>query len=106
MTDNKNYEINGKNRLIAIVVLAAILAVMLFSSCYIIKEADHDCSGTSCPVCAVIQQCENNLGQIGMGQIAIIAVAAAFCFLYQAIASIHAVVSAETPITRKVRLND
>ena len=101
-----SYEQTNKKRLIALVVLAAVLVITLFSSCYVIKEADHDCSGAACPICAMIEQCEDNLRQIGTGQITIIAVIAAICFFSHAICFAFSAISTETPVTRKVRLNN
>ena len=100
------YEMANKKRLIALVVLAAVLVITLFSSCYVIKEADHDCTGAACPVCAMIEQCENNLRQIGIGQSTVLAVVAAvFCF-FSAFYLAVSTVSVETLVTRKVRLNN
>lgn len=101
-----SYEMANKKRLIALAVLAAVLVITLFSSCYVIKEADHDCSGAACPICAMIEQCEDNLRQIGTGQIAMIAVVAAISFFFDAICFAVPEASTETLITRKVRLNN
>ena len=101
-----SYEQTNKKRLIALVVLAAVLVITLFSSCYVIKEADHDCNGAACPICAMIEQCEDNLRQIGSGQITIIAVVAAICCFFSAFYPAVSTVSIETLVTRKVRLNN
>lgn len=101
-----SYELTNKKRLIALVVLVAVLAVALFSSCYVIREADHDCTGAACPICAMIEQCEDNLRQIGNGQITIIAVMAAICCFFSAFYPVVSTVSIETLVTRKVRLNN
>ena len=42
-------------------VLAAMLAGMLLSACFIAAEADHDCSGEDCPVCVFLTLCEQNI---------------------------------------------
>ncbi len=43
-------------------VLALLVAlVMLFSVLYIALEADHDCCGEGCSVCALIRVCEDLL---------------------------------------------
>ena len=43
-------------------VLAVLLAlVMLFSAAYIALEADHDCCGEDCAVCALLRACEDLL---------------------------------------------
>ena len=38
----------------ALILTISFVFVMLFSHVFIIAEADHDCSGEDCPVCAVI----------------------------------------------------
>ena len=46
-------------------VLALLLAlVMLFSVLYIALEADHDCCGDDCAVCAQLHACEELLRNI------------------------------------------
>lgn len=99
-------EMTGRRRLNSIIALAAMLVVLLFSSCYIIKEADHDCSGSACPICAMIQQCEDTLRQIGIGTITMIAVAAVVGILFTECSFAAFETSKETLITRKVRLNN
>lgn len=57
---------NQKNRQItAWVAIFAIVFVMLFSTIYISKHIDHNCSGADCPICATLEQCSNNLKTIG-----------------------------------------
>lgn len=102
----ESHELTNKKRLIALVVLAAVLAITMFSSCYVIEEADHDCTGAACLICAMIEQCEDNLRQIGTGQITTIAVAAAICCFFSAVYPSVSTVSIETLVTRKVRLNN
>ena len=38
-----------------------LLVFVLFSAFCIAAEADHDCCGEDCPICACIQMCENTL---------------------------------------------
>ncbi len=106
MFANKYNGNNKKNRVIALVVLASVLFVVLFSSFYIAEEADHECSGASCPVCAMIQQCADNIRQTGIGQIVTTIIAMVICFFCQTTEETGFTVLRETPVTRKVRLND
>ena len=50
-----------RNRLIASVLALTAVFVMLFSACFVIAEADHDCMGDDCPICCQINLCENTL---------------------------------------------
>ena len=54
-------------RLAAGIIAFLMLFIMLFSASFIAIEADHDCTGEECPICACIAQCENTLHQIGDG---------------------------------------
>ena len=57
----------GHKRIAAGIMGILMLFIVLFSAFYIAAEADHDCTGEDCPICACIQQCENTLHQIGDG---------------------------------------
>ena len=39
----------------------ALVFVFSISFAYIIEEANHDCSGDNCPICAAVHVCENNV---------------------------------------------
>ena len=45
-----------------------LLAVMVFSSVFIILEHEHDCSGADCPICCLIHQAQDNLTCLGLGE--------------------------------------
>ena len=93
-------------RITAWIALVAVVFVMLFSVLYISYHADHECTGADCPVCAVMEQCGNNIKNIGT---IIVAVAAVF-FLYLSIKKSVQFVSAVCPdyslISQKVRMNN
>lgn len=55
-----------KRRGVSLLLAAAVLAVMLASVFYLAAEADHDCTGQDCPVCAQIGACENTLKILAM----------------------------------------
>lgn len=82
------------------------LVIVLFSAFYIAAEANHDCTGEDCPICACIQQCENTLRGVGDGTATeLSAVIPVFVILFFA-AYFVAELPQETLITRKVRLNN
>ena len=45
-----------------------LLAVMTFSSVFILLEHDHECSGADCPVCLAIHQAKKNMTCLGLGE--------------------------------------
>ena len=54
-------------RLLAAVGATVLLGFQLFSSAYIVLEADHDCCGEGCTVCFQIQQCSESFQLTGSG---------------------------------------
>ena len=93
-------------RITAWIALVAVVFVMLFSVIYILKHADHECTGAECPVCAVMDQCSNNIKNIGI----IVAVVVAAFFLCLSIQKCVQFVFAVCPdyslISQKVRMNN
>lgn len=50
-----------KKHVIAIVIAIVFVTVIIFSSAYIVAEADHNCSGEHCPICYQIEICQNTI---------------------------------------------
>lgn len=57
---------SNQKRWIALLMCAGMLLIMFVSSAYIALEADHDCIGEDCPVCAFIAQVEQVRRGFGM----------------------------------------
>ena len=51
-----------------ILLCIALLAVMAFSSLFIVLEHEHDCSGADCPICFLLHQAEENLTCLGLAE--------------------------------------
>ncbi len=56
---------NNLRRFFAGIMAFMILVFVLLSTTFIAAEADHDCEGEDCPVCATIQICARTLDQVG-----------------------------------------
>ena len=83
-----------------------ILAAVLFSAVFIAAEADHDCAGENCSVCGCIRCCTEFLSRLLPGVIAAAhTVLPALCVLSAALV-FFALMTEETPVSRKVRLNN
>lgn len=95
-----------KIRIMAAVMCFALMFVMFISSAYIIKEADHDCTGENCPVCHEIQVCRQILSTVGTAVVA----AAVFVSTLVVLTALPAVHLRETVavtlISLKVKLSD
>ena len=105
----QEHSLCGRKRIAAGVLAFLILSVLLFSAFFIVFEADHDCAGEEhCSICYCIEQCTNALLQVRFGYgTAFRNAAVLFLFLLTAAALHHAAVfKPETPVSRKVQLND
>ena len=95
-----------KKRIVSVGMIALILAVMLFSAFFIAAEADHDCTGEDCPICAIIYQCEHtlrNVGNAAASQSVVLLIAISFLLL----TSICETGAAQkTLISQKVRMDN
>lgn len=104
---NGGSEIAKHNKRAAACILGILLLfAVLFSSLTIAAEAEHDCKGEGCPICACIQQCENFLHQIGTGTAAAAAIALPIMALYICIIPVSYGTVQKTLVSQKVRLND
>ncbi|WP_051206104.1 hypothetical protein [Butyrivibrio sp. FC2001] len=100
---------NNKNsikKLLVAYTAFAMLFVVLFSAVFVSVESFHDCDGESCPVCAMIQQCENNLSQLGDGLVALYMAFLAVLLLGTVLILKDIVLVYSTPVSSMVRMND
>lgn len=56
----KTKRYGSKVKFTAALLCVCFLMVLLLSSVYEIREINHECTGHNCPICAHIQQIENN----------------------------------------------
>lgn len=61
-----------RNRLIALLLAMTVFLAMLFSACFVIAEANHECIGEDCPICCQIAACEITLRCFGAAAAAVI----------------------------------
>ena len=91
---------------VAGVLAVVLLAVVLFSSYYIAREAGHHCEGEECPICENIRQCEAVLQQLGLGIILVASLVMPTVWSLITRSLRAYMFAAETLVSRKVRLND
>ena len=98
--------VTGAKRIAAGIMGLTLLLVILLSALFLIAEADHDCAGEDCPICACLQLCSNVLRRFGGAVFVLLSVAAPVILLLFAAVSGAAVFAQETPVSRRIRLND
>ena len=90
----------------AVILSILMLSVMLLSAFYVTSEANHECSGENCPICAHIDQCESMLRSVGEGA-AVLGLLAFLAVISSDASPVSCGVAAlSTSITSKVRMND
>ncbi len=92
-------------RILTALSVTAVLFVVLFSSLYIMLEADHDCCGEDCHICETLENCQATLHQIGAVPVAGSAVIASVFFFIAVNLREARRSSNETPVSDKVQLN-
>lgn len=71
-----------KKRLTAIIILAVYCFVIGISFIFIISRADHNCTGSDCPICSEIQNCETIIHNISGGFCKLVLISFTFyCFI-------------------------
>ena len=93
-----------KRRFAAAILAALILVAVTASLFIVVHEADHDCIGEGCPVCAVVAVCRNTLKTLSGALAVFAAIAASVCFAVILITGFNASLHNETPISLKVKL--
>ena len=101
------YKIKVLNKkIIAGILAASLLFIILFSAYFIAEHADHDCGGDDCPVCACLRQCEMMIRGLETGITAGEGAYLPALFLMIPVLLISSFVAGNTPVSKKVRLND
>ncbi len=93
-------------RITAGVMVLMMLVAVLFAAFCIAIEADHECSGEDCPICAFIHQCVSAFHSIGDGSAVRPAAAVPVILVSFVTAFAITALSQNTLISRKVRLNN
>ena len=96
----------NRKRIISIIAAATLLLSILCSMVYIAAEADHDCVGDGCAICAQISICRNTLKD-QMTAVCAAVFAAAFIYILCRIASVCTdSVQFSSLVSLKVKLSD
>ncbi len=91
---------------LAVLLSVLMISVMLFSAFYVVSEANHDCCGDCCPVCAQIDQCNAVLRSAGEGTAALSMTILLTLIVSELLIMADKNVYLPTLITQKIRLNN
>ncbi|MBQ9545559.1 MAG: AraC family transcriptional regulator [Clostridia bacterium] len=92
-------------RRVGAAILAAFLLICVTASLiFIAGEADHDCSGDDCPVCAFIAICRNTLRSLFEAAAVFAVTAASVGFAAVTVSASSAGLHGATPVSLKVKL--
>ena len=87
--------------------LSLLLAfIMLFSILYIVLEADHDCCGEGCAICAQIRVCEDLIRDLLTTALLVVATRCLFALIHFFADVDCGALHPHTLITLKVKLSD
>ncbi len=98
---------NNRTRTLAFIIAFMMLACVLCSVFLEAAEADHDCSGEDCPICSVLELCGRTGKRMRECGVTFFVVICLLPMLAEGFAGIceESVFMAQTPVSRKVRLN-
>lgn len=95
-----------KKRLIATLLTVMVIFVVLFSSLFIVENANHDCIGDDCSICYVISVCKNVLKTIGLALAVAILTAFVGTFMLFLPSLTERVAGSISLVTLKVKLSN
>ncbi len=93
-------------RIIALVAILATVLLVHFSNEYLSEHVSHHCNDHAhCPVCSVINQCDNNIRTIGSGLVLAVVTVMAYIAVAESILNFEYQSIQTTLVSQKVRLD-
>lgn len=99
-------DVSGWKRILAGIMGCLLLVMVLFSALYIVEEAEHDCCGETCPICACIEACTAILRPACSGAVKPLCSALCLMLLLRVIRLLSERILVATPVSQKVQLNN
>ncbi|MEA4964636.1 MAG: AraC family transcriptional regulator [Oscillospiraceae bacterium] len=93
-------------RIAAFVCCLLFCFVMAFSAFFLAAEADHDCTGADCPICAEMQVCANLLHTAALVAAALVVCAIFLAFSGLLSCAYDAKLGPFTLVSLKIKLSD
>lgn len=102
----KQEAISKKKRIVKMLIAALFIISAVFSTAFVIKEANHKCNHTDCQICQTMQLCIKNLTDLGSKSDDIVGVTVLFYFALFIIPFVTYIFSKETLIDLKTKLSN
>lgn len=97
---------NLRKSMIAIIMCVCLIMVLSLSYLFIVTNEEHHCTGKHCPICEQIQLAEHIIEQIKIAIKTVAVLISAIIFIYYSIKVVYIFDESNTPVKRKVRMND
>ena len=97
----------SNRRMAAALLVVLMLVLLLFSLLFLVKEADHTCTGRDCQICFMMEECGNMIRMVESG--------AVFMALVSSLISFHSLKTESKAqsvyfisnlVSEKIRMND
>lgn len=98
--------ISKKKRIVTMLIVFLFVIATVFSTAFVIKEANHKCNHTDCQICQTMQLCIKNLTNLGSKSDDNIGVTVLFYFALFIIPFVTYIFSKETLIDLKTKLSN
>lgn len=102
----KQEAISKKKRIVIMLIAALFIISVVFSTAFVIKEANHKCNHTDCQICQTMQLCIKNLTDLSSKSDDIVGVTVLFYFALFIIPFVTYIFSKETLIDLKTKLSN
>lgn len=98
--------ISKKKRIVTMLIAFLFVIATVFSTVFVIKEANHKCNHTDCQICQSMQLCIKNLTDLGSKSDDNVGVTVLFYFALFIIPFVTYIFSKETLIDLKTKLSN
>lgn len=98
--------ISKKKRIVTMLIAFLFVIATVFSTAFLIKEANHKCNHTDCQICQTMQLCIKNLTDLGSKSDDNVGVTVLFYFVIFIIPFVTYIFSKETLIDLKTKLSN
>lgn len=102
----KQEAMSKKKRIVTMLIAALFIISAVFSTAFVIKEANHKCNHTDCQICQTMQLCIKNLTDLGSKSDDIVGATVLFYFALFIIPFVTYIFSKETLIDLKTKLSN